>query len=231
MVPSPRPVAQYLLAEPGPNRSVMPLGDHREHHRGHPEHHHPAHQRAEDGQNREAEDDGDDYEQGGDAAAQQVIRVPSEVVSDSGHRAHSLPVPASVWISAGRDIRTTHVIEVRSTTERQRDGLGAVLGRLEGYGQADERRRPPPHPRVSSTTSPAKYPPRRRLANGERRPQPPRREGRRLPAAHGDARRAGREFHEALLDAASFEDLPGKWQAAILNAERNRPKLRLVSDD
>jgi hypothetical protein len=27
-----------------------------------------------------------------------------------------------------------------------------------------------------------------------------------------------REFHEALLDAASFEDLPGKWQAAILEA-------------
>jgi hypothetical protein len=24
-----------------------------------------------------------------------------------------------------------------------------------------------------------------------------------------------REFHEALLDADSFEDLPGKWQAAI----------------
>jgi hypothetical protein len=22
-----------------------------------------------------------------------------------------------------------------------------------------------------------------------------------------------REFHEALLEAASFEDLPGKWQA------------------
>jgi hypothetical protein len=39
-----------------------------------------------------------------------------------------------------------------------------------------------------------------------------------------------REFHEALLDADSFEDLPGKWQAAILEAERNRPKLRLVSD-
>jgi hypothetical protein len=32
-----------------------------------------------------------------------------------------------------------------------------------------------------------------------------------------------REFHEALLDAASFEDLPGKWQAAILEAEQNRP--------
>jgi hypothetical protein len=40
-----------------------------------------------------------------------------------------------------------------------------------------------------------------------------------------------REFHEALLDAASFEDLPGKWQAAILEAEQNRPKLRLISNE
>ena len=40
-----------------------------------------------------------------------------------------------------------------------------------------------------------------------------------------------REFHEALLDADSFEDLPGKWQAAILEAEDNRPKLRVVSGD
>jgi hypothetical protein len=39
-----------------------------------------------------------------------------------------------------------------------------------------------------------------------------------------------REFHVALLDADTFEDLPGKWQAAILNAEQNRPKPRLVSD-
>jgi hypothetical protein len=38
-----------------------------------------------------------------------------------------------------------------------------------------------------------------------------------------------REFHEALLEAATFEDLPGKWQAAILEAEQNRPKLRLIS--
>jgi hypothetical protein len=37
-----------------------------------------------------------------------------------------------------------------------------------------------------------------------------------------------REFHEALLDAGSFEDLPGKWQAAILEAEQNRPHLRIV---
>ena len=37
-----------------------------------------------------------------------------------------------------------------------------------------------------------------------------------------------REFHEALLDADSFEDLPGKWQAAILKAEENRPNLRIV---
>jgi hypothetical protein len=39
-----------------------------------------------------------------------------------------------------------------------------------------------------------------------------------------------RDFHESLLDADSFVDLPGKWQAAILNAKQNRPKLRLVSD-
>jgi hypothetical protein len=39
-----------------------------------------------------------------------------------------------------------------------------------------------------------------------------------------------REFHEALLDADHFEDLCGKWQAAILKAERNRPKPRLVSE-
>ena len=28
-----------------------------------------------------------------------------------------------------------------------------------------------------------------------------------------------REFQEALLEADTFEDLPGKWQAAILKAE------------
>jgi hypothetical protein len=38
-----------------------------------------------------------------------------------------------------------------------------------------------------------------------------------------------REFQEALLDADSFEDLPGKWQATMLRAEENRPKLRVVS--
>ncbi len=37
-----------------------------------------------------------------------------------------------------------------------------------------------------------------------------------------------REFDEALLEVASFEDLPGKWQAAILEAEQSRPKLRVV---
>jgi hypothetical protein len=40
-----------------------------------------------------------------------------------------------------------------------------------------------------------------------------------------------REFHEALLDAESFEDLPGKWQPVILNAEAARPQLRLVTGD
>jgi hypothetical protein len=29
------------------------------------------------------------------------------------------------------------------------------------------------------------------------------------------------EFEEALLDADAFEDLPGKWQAAILKAEQS----------
>jgi hypothetical protein len=43
--------------------------------------------------------------------------------------------------------------------------------------------------------------------------------------------RQQREFHEALLDADSFEDLPGKWQAAILAAEEQRPKLRVVARD
>ena len=40
-----------------------------------------------------------------------------------------------------------------------------------------------------------------------------------------------REFHEALLDADGFEDLPGKWQAAIVSAEQSRPRLRVVSGD
>jgi hypothetical protein len=40
-----------------------------------------------------------------------------------------------------------------------------------------------------------------------------------------------RELHEALLEAETFEDLPGKWQAAILKAEGNRPNLRLVGGD
>jgi hypothetical protein len=39
-----------------------------------------------------------------------------------------------------------------------------------------------------------------------------------------------RELHEALLDADCFEDLPGKWQAAILKAEQNQPNLRVVSN-
>jgi hypothetical protein len=45
----------------------------------------------------------------------------------------------------------------------------------------------------------------------------------------GDLQR--REFHEALLHADSFEDLPGKWQAAIMEAEQNRPQLRIVTSD
>jgi hypothetical protein len=40
-----------------------------------------------------------------------------------------------------------------------------------------------------------------------------------------------REFDEALLEADSLEDLPGKWQAAIITAEQNRPELRVVTSD
>ena len=29
----------------------------------------------------------------------------------------------------------------------------------------------------------------------------------------------------------SFEDLPGKWQPAILKAEQNRPRLRVIIRD
>jgi hypothetical protein len=38
-----------------------------------------------------------------------------------------------------------------------------------------------------------------------------------------------REFHEVLLDADSFEDLPGKWRAAILKADRTGRSCGLSS--
>ena len=37
-----------------------------------------------------------------------------------------------------------------------------------------------------------------------------------------------REFHEALLVADTFGDLPGKWQAAILKSEQHMPNLRIA---
>jgi len=60
------------------------------------------------------------------------------------------------------------------------------------------------------------------FADGEPGAEPPRREGRRLPTLSdlGDLQR--REFHEALLEAATFEGLTGKSQAAIIEAEQNR---------
>jgi hypothetical protein len=45
----------------------------------------------------------------------------------------------------------------------------------------------------------------------------------------GDQQR--REFQEALLDADTFDDLPGKWQAAVLQAEENQPSLRVIPSD
>ena len=40
-----------------------------------------------------------------------------------------------------------------------------------------------------------------------------------------------REFHGTLLEAGTVEDLPGQWQAAIIEPGQNRPNLRLVSSD
>jgi hypothetical protein len=40
--------------------------------------------------------------------------------------------------------------------------------------------------------------------------------------------RQRREFHEALLGADTFEELAGKWQAAVLKVEEARPGLRVV---
>jgi len=43
----------------------------------------------------------------------------------------------------------------------------------------------------------------------------------------GDLQR--RDFHEALREAGSFEDLPGKWQRRCSGPSGNRPKLRVVT--
>jgi hypothetical protein len=59
-------------------------------------------------------------------------------------------------------------------------------------------------------------------ANGERRAERRRVEkvvGYPPLSELGDLQR--REFHGALLEAATFEDLPGRWQAAILEAEQD----------
>jgi hypothetical protein len=66
---------------------------------------------------------------------------------------------------------------------------------------------------------------------GERRAEPPGPAGGRLPTAFGDRQGQRREFHEALLEANIFEDLPSEWRAAIMKAEESRPKLRVVSSD
>jgi hypothetical protein len=39
-----------------------------------------------------------------------------------------------------------------------------------------------------------------------------------------------RELHEALLDSECFEDLPGKWQAATLEAEQARAEAETPSN-
>jgi hypothetical protein len=70
-----------------------------------------------------------------------------------------------------------------------------------------------------------------RSANGEPVAEPPRRKlvGYAPLPEMSDYQR--RDFHEALLDADSYEDLPGKVAGSDPRGpEQNRPKLRLVSD-
>jgi hypothetical protein len=63
------------------------------------------------------------------------------------------------------------------------------------------------------------------------RARPTGRKGGRLPPLVDMDDYQRRELYQALLDADSFEDLPGKWQAAVLEAEQNRPKLRVVTSE
>jgi hypothetical protein len=67
-----------------------------------------------------------------------------------------------------------------------------------------------------------KRPTKRRASSADPTPAGERRKGQRSDR---------RDLQEAPLEPASFEDLPGKWQAAILEAEQNRPKLRIFSSD
>jgi hypothetical protein len=80
----------------------------------------------------------------------------------------------------------------------------------------------------SSSPSRAPYPLVLGSGNGRRRADPPREEGRGVSASVQMYGAQRREFDAALRDAVAFEELPGKWQAAILRAERNRPSLRLI---
>ena len=66
--------------------------------------------------------------------------------------------------------------------------------------------------------------------NGERRAEPP--VGKVVGAPLSELSPfQRREFQEALLEAQSFEDLPRKWQAAIVKSEESRPELRLIRSD
>jgi hypothetical protein len=40
-----------------------------------------------------------------------------------------------------------------------------------------------------------------------------------------------REFHEGAARGGQLRGPAGKWQAAIVNAEQNRPDLRIIASD
>ena len=68
-------------------------------------------------------------------------------------------------------------------------------------------------------------------ANAECRAEPPRREGPRLPAAVRDQPRSAAGVSRGAARRRRLRGSAGKWQVAILAAEQNRPKLRLISRD
>jgi hypothetical protein len=71
-------------------------------------------------------------------------------------------------------------------------------------------------------------PPGLRPPNGEHHVEPPRREGRHLPTDVRDERPPAPGVPRGAPRRDTFEDLSGKWQAAILKADQNRPDLRIV---
>jgi hypothetical protein len=120
---------------------------------------------------------------------------------------------------------------IGSPAPRRRDGEDSAVRRLRARIQADPGPAAPPTARTCSSIPGASLAPARSRLRQRRAPSSAAgSEGSSATPLSEMSDYQRREFHEALLDADGFEDLPGKWQAAIFKAEANRPKLRLESD-